>query len=44
MGSTMGISGKIVEIYPDQYTVTEDGIKLSLTAEAADALPEAQSE
>lgn len=44
MGSTMAIGGKIVEIYPDQYTVTEDGIKLSLTAEAADALPEAQSE
>ena len=44
MGSTLGIGGKTVQVYPDQFTETENGIELSLTAEAAEALPEVKAE
>ena len=44
MGSTLGIGGKTVQVYPDQFTETENGIELSLTAEASEALPEVNAE
>jgi len=44
MGSMLGIGGKTVEVFPDQYTETENGIELTLTAEAAEALPESKTQ
>lgn len=44
IGSTLGIGGKTVKATADQFTQTEEGIKLSMTAEAAEALPEVREE